>query len=399
MSRASCAVSRAASSSAPWIARKCATVDAFLEPQAHHQHLLAALVTREGRALARRVAVLFDPREPGLGGAVLARRGLGTGDGEASVRTGTHADVIAVAPIGEIVARLLSRRGVVRDLVGRQAGRVHHLLGRLVKGCRGVIRGHGEIAARVRLGERSLRLDGELVEREMCAGIVKRARKLVTPGAERLPGPRIDEIEARAREMPGGEGDRGKRFGSCMAAAEEGKRSVVERLHAEGNAIDPGRGVGREAGSLDRGRVGLERDLAVGGDGPERAHALDDRGHGLAGHERWRAAAEEDTRHHARFRVGCVVGELGQECRAPTLLLDACAHMAVKVAIGAFGEAEGPMHINAEAGSRGSTAVPLNGGTRRVRAPTHGAKQAAMSLRKASARWLIACLAAGSISP
>src|ERR1700688_401366 len=104
----------------------------------------------------------------------------------------------------------------------------------------------------------------------MCDSISEGGQKLVTPRGERLPGPRIDEIEARAREMPGGELDRGKCLGSCMAAAEEGEGGVVECLHAEGDAIDPACCVSREAPGLDRGRVGLECDLALGGDGPER---------------------------------------------------------------------------------------------------------------------------------
>ena len=50
----------------------------------------------------------------------------------------------------------------------------------------------------------------------------------------------------------------------------------------------------------------------------------------------------------------------------------------VEVAIGAFRQAERPVNVNAEG---------------------FYPKHAATSLRKASARWLMACLASGSISP
>src|SRR3546814_480276 len=89
--------------------------------------------------------------------------------------------------------------------------------------------------------------------------------------------------------------------------------------------------------------------------------------------------------------------DLAEQRVPPAWLVDGSADMAVEVAIGAFRQAERPMHVNAE------TRVP-SAALRKWRdlwddRGRHDVKQAAISLRKASARWLIACFAAGSISP
>src|SRR5208282_2490661 len=104
-------------------------------------------------------------------------------------------------------------------------------------------------------------LDGELIERNVIADVIEGGAKLFLPGFERLAWPRIDEIEAHPLEMPSGERESGKCFGTRMPAAEEAKLGVVERLHAEGDPVHARRGVTREAAGLDRGWIGLKRDL------------------------------------------------------------------------------------------------------------------------------------------
>ena len=62
--------------------------------------------------------------------------------------------ILAVAPVEEVVPALLARRGMVGDLVGRQAGRLGQLLRQLVEGARQLLIGHLELAAGVQLRER-----------------------------------------------------------------------------------------------------------------------------------------------------------------------------------------------------------------------------------------------------
>src|SRR5438874_13785275 len=102
------------------------------------------------------------------------------------------------------------------------------------------------------------------------------------------------------------------------------------------------------------------------------------------------------------------MGEVGEQCFAPPLLVDGLAHVTVEIAIGAFGEAEGPVDVECY------TPFPFRGGVggggigRGWHCPTptpplkgkgYAHNSAVTSLRKASARWLIACFCAGSLSP
>ena len=124
---------------------------------------------------ARVSAVVFDDavpaglhqRRPALRIA-LRHGGLPRAVGDdAAVRSRPDAGVLAVAPVEQVVPALLARRGVVGDLVGRQARALGHLLRQLVEGARRLAIGHDELAARMQLGERRALLDGELVERQM----------------------------------------------------------------------------------------------------------------------------------------------------------------------------------------------------------------------------------------
>ena len=84
---------------------------------------------------------------------------------------GTDADIVAIAPIDEVVPALGARPGVVGDLVGRQAGGREPLLRQLEQ------RGGGVLVGRKRtrraagaLAEGRVRLDRQLIERQMLAG-------------------------------------------------------------------------------------------------------------------------------------------------------------------------------------------------------------------------------------
>ena len=87
------------------------------------------------------------------------------------------------------------------------------------------------------------------------------------PGLRRLAGPGIDQVEGIGAERC--------RARAPIAVQRLRRRlcsrprklqiRVVQRLHAERDAVDAGRAVAAEALGLDAGRVGLERDLdAVG---------------------------------------------------------------------------------------------------------------------------------------
>ena len=104
------------------------------------------------------------------------------------------------------------------------------------------------------------------------------------------------------------------------------------------------------------------------------------------------------------------MSEIAKQRVAPQILVDRLPDMAVEVAIGAFGNAERPVDVKGERPVVGFV-LPNSGGPPLFRrsGPSLGSvlkqvqadvgRRASTSLRKASARWLIECFSAGSISP
>src|SRR5207302_5742808 len=144
-------------------------------------------------------------------------------------------------------------------------------------------------------------------------------------------------------------------------------------------------------------RIGLERHFEIGYDGPQGAHALDQRRDRVGRHQRRRAAAEEDRDH---FAVGCklrLVLKIGEQGAGPTLVLDCLADMAVEVAIRAFRPAERPVDVDGERFARGPLTPTLSpGGDEGVRLRRPAQRHASTSFSKARARWLIRRFAASS---
>ena len=113
------------------------------------------------------------------------------------------------------------------------------------------------------------------------------------------PRPRIDQIERIALERRARDLHRIERFLRGVQPAELLQRRIIERLHAERDAIDAGRAVAAKTRRLDAGRIGLERDFDVGRDRPVLADRIEDRADRRGLHQRRRAAAHEDGRDRA----------------------------------------------------------------------------------------------------
>src|SRR3546814_5842884 len=94
-----------------------------------------------------------------------------------SVRTGTDASIVAIAPIRQIMPALLPRPRMVRYLVARQAGGARHRLRRVEQVGGGVAVGDDELALRRQRREARARLDGELIERQMAGAEGQRRAK------------------------------------------------------------------------------------------------------------------------------------------------------------------------------------------------------------------------------
>src|SRR5579885_2883674 len=324
---------------------------AFGEAEPHHEHLAEPLRGRDSDALGGAMPLRLDRREPSLGRPQLARRNLPRPRGEAAMRARADAEVVAVAPIDEVVAALRAGAGVVRDLVGGQAGGGKALLRQLEEFAGKIVLRHGEIAAGIGRREGRARLDRELIERQVIAGERKGAVQLPPPGGDALSRPRIDEVEGEAREMLPRERERRQRLIEAVAAPEEGERFRIERLHPEGDAGDADRAEIGEARGLDRARIGFERHFEIAGKAPMLRDAFQHRRRRRRRHQRRRAAAEEDRGDGPPRRLFGIVVELGEERAPPSPLIDAGAHMAVEVAIGTFRGAERPVDVDGQ-GSR-----------------------------------------------
>ena len=97
----------------------------------------------------------------------------------------------------------------------------------------------------------------------MAAGERQRVRQLGAPGAHRLAGPRVDQVEGAARHDALRQSDRLPRFGRVVPAPEEGERAVVQRLHAERDPVHAGRAKILKPRRLGGGGIGFEGDLGV----------------------------------------------------------------------------------------------------------------------------------------
>ena len=266
---------------------------------------------------------------------------------------GAESQPVAGAPVDEIVPAGLAGPGMVRDLVGREAGLAQHVLGQLEEPGLGLVVGHHEAAGGMEGVKPGPGLDRQLVEREMAGPKSQRPGQLGPPGSGVLPGPGIDQVErdpweGRQREVEGRQG-----LNDTVLAAEEGEGGRIKSLDAERDAVDAGLAKGPEPGGLDRGRVGLKRDLDRLGRWPVMCGRAEDRGDGLGRHERRGAAAEEDRGERPARGLGRQPLELGEQGAPPAGGVDAVADMAVEVAIGAFGPAERPVHVEGEAVGRG----------------------------------------------
>src|SRR5215470_12263484 len=134
-------------------------------------------------------------------GMPLGRRRLAhPGREHAAVGARADAGPLAIAPIGQIVLALLARLSVVGDLVGWQSRGPRQVLRQRVEVSRCLSIWDAQLPAPVERCERRVRLDRELIERQVPARQRQGSPEFLTPGAQRLAWPRVNHIEGVARE-------------------------------------------------------------------------------------------------------------------------------------------------------------------------------------------------------
>ena len=90
-------------------------------------------------------------------------------------------------------------------------------------------------------------------------------RQFLAPVFLGLELPGIDKVQAGPVENRIGDIPSLQGLGGAVAATQKPQRLVVQRLHAQRDAIDPGIGKGLKLAAFDGGRVGLQRDLYIVG--------------------------------------------------------------------------------------------------------------------------------------
>ena len=329
--------------------REARRVDAFGEPQPHQQKFVGNFVRLQHFVDGKPVAIGLDQSEPGfrflfgLGGVTASV------DIEPAMRARTDAGIFMAAPVNKIVPALRARPRMIGHFVSRQAGLAADRLREIVKIAAEILVRHDQFAGLVQAEERRARFNGELIEREMFGRFGDGAFEFGLPAFKRLARPRIDQIEGVTIEDRTRDGNRVERFLRGVQAAQFLQRLIVKRLHAERYAIDAGGAVAAKACRLDAGRIGLERNLGVAGDGPVLADGIENRFDSGGLHQRRRAAAEENRRHATAARARRRGGDfLVYRLHVMRFVITAVADMAVEVAIGALRQAERPVHINGE---------------------------------------------------
>ncbi len=206
-----------------------------------------------------------------------------------------------------------------------------------------------------------------------------RGSELGLPGGKRLRRSRIDQVEGKPRKDASRKLNGVPRFGRIVDAPERLQRLVVERLHAEREAIDARRAIAAEALRLGTAGIGFERHLRFGRDRPETGDRIEHRFDGRRLHQRRRAATKEDRGDGAARRQSREVEKFLAKCRGEARLVGRLMpDMAVEIAIGALRRAEGPVDIDAEG----------RGAFRYRDKPAHdaGAESRSAKSRKARAR-------------
>ena len=208
-----------------------------------------------------------------------------------------------------------------------------------------------QFARRMQAEERRAFLDRELVERQMFGGFRNRELQFIGPHLRRLVGAGVDQVERITVERAARDRDRIQRFARAVQSSERLQRSVVERLHAERDAVDAGCAIAAKPRCFHAGRIGLQRHLDIVGDAPMLADRIQDGADGLRLHQRRRAAAEKDRRDGSIRRARRRGFDLARKRARKSLLVDRrVADMAVEIAIRAFRQAERPVHVDAEGG-------------------------------------------------
>ena len=258
-----------------------------------------------------------------------------------------NAGIVMSTPVDKVVPAFRPGSGVIGDFVGGQSGVTADTLGEVIEVARHVVVRHDKLARLVQAKKWRVRLDGQLVKREMFGRLGNRALEFMRPVLGGLARSSLDKVERVTVEN--GTGDRNgiERFLRRVEPAKFLQGCIVERLHPERNAVDAGGTEPTKARSFHTGWIGLQGYFDVWRDSPVLTDAIKDCLYRRGLHQRRSATTEKNARHGASGRTRSCCGDFGLVGSYKACFVDAAVpHVAVEIAIGAFREAEWPMYVD-----------------------------------------------------
>ena len=180
----------------------------------------------------------------------------------------------------------------------------------------------------------------------MVGGQFQSLPKLLLPRGRGLSHAGIDQVKTVAAEIFLGQCDGVLRFGHTVFPAKGFQVIIPERLDPQRHPVNAGSGEIPEFFRLDTGRVGLEGDFRAVRQGPVFADPGNQPLHRPGRHQRRRTTAKKNAADGARPAQTRIMIQFPAQGLKPELLVNAFAHMAVEIAVRAFGPAKGPVHIN-----------------------------------------------------
>ncbi len=284
---------------------------------------------------------------------------------ELAVRPGPNAEVVAKTPVIEVVAAGVATARIGRHLVAPQASAgaargdaVQHVVGQVLVGQRRRV-----------FGKNGVGLKRELIDRQMRRRVAQGGVEVALQHGQGLARQGVHQVQVEVLEVLRRFCHGGVRLRRIVCAAQGLQAALIKGLHPHAQARDAGGAVGGKALALEGAGVGLQRDFGLGQQRQQAAQigqqALDRFGRQQAG----RAAAQKHAVHRAPPDQRQAAFEVGaqrlQVARPGQGRVRVGPGVRVEVAIGAFFDAPGQVHVERErrqgAQVQGTGALPQQG--------------------------------------
>ena len=221
--------------------------------------------------------------------------GLFGAQGELAVGSGADPQVVAVAPVVEVVGALAARAGVGAGFVVRVAGGRQQGLAVLL-----------DVPGRVLVGdplrwpgkERGVRLQGELVVADVRRLQGEGTLQVAFGHGQVLAGQGVHQVQVEVVQAGVlGQLHRRLGLGAVVDPAQPLQAAVVEALDAEADPVHPGGAVAVEAAVLGGAGIGFQGDFGLRCEAQPGTGRLQEAVDGI-GREQARGAAAEEHRMH-----------------------------------------------------------------------------------------------------